>query len=68
MFAILYQRSHDPVNVIETDDGLTVNGQWLVDTDEDGSVAQIDDLETALNRVKDIRQKGGEACLVTIIE
>lgn len=68
MFAILYQASDRDVEMSINDEGVIIRGKWVVDTEDDGSVAMIDDLEIALSRVKDIRQKGGEACLVTIIE
>jgi hypothetical protein len=41
---------------------------WEVDTDEDGSLARYDDLETALGRVKDLRGRGVDACLSVVIE
>jgi hypothetical protein len=42
--------------------------KWLVDTDEDGSLARYDDLRTALDRVEKIRQSGGDACLSVVVE
>lgn len=42
--------------------------KWLVDTDEDGSLARYDDLRTALDRVEKIRQSGCDACLSVVVE
>lgn len=64
-FVILYIGSNDSTTVLP--DGST-KAAWKVDTGEQGEVASYDDLETALSRVKDIRAKGGDACLATIIE
>lgn len=67
MFVILYQPT-GLVKTVHTNNSISIKGEWIVDTEEDGSVSMIEDLETALSRVKDIRQKGGEACLAAIIE
>lgn len=57
MFVVIYQGSE------------STDGKWHVDTEkEEGKVATYEELETALARVKHIRQKGGEACLAVIIE
>lgn len=42
--------------------------RWEMDTDEDGSLGRYDDLQTALDRVKKIRESGADACLSVIIE
>jgi hypothetical protein len=68
MFVILYQPSEEIVQVSKSEDGITMTGKWHVDTDSDGRVSTIDDLETALNRVKYIREHRGEACLAAILE
>lgn len=68
MFVIAYIPSNEPVTIQEIPGGLTIAGKWRVDVEEDGSLAKIEELETALDRVKFIREKGGEACLLAIIE
>lgn len=68
MFVVIYQPSEAMMRVILDEDGVCGVGEWRVDTADDGSVATYDDLETALDRVKYIRDNGGEACLSVIIE
>lgn len=69
MFVIAYHPSGDPVSVQSDATGLKINGgDWIVDTENDGQLATIEDLEVALDRVKNIRLKGGEACLLAVLE
>ena len=72
MFVIAYIPSDVLVKLSADNDGqeLTMTGaNWKVDTDpETGQLVQIGDLEIALERVKFIRQKGGEACLLSVLE
>ena len=68
-FVIVYLRSDDKVEIINTPQGKEIiGGKWQVDTDESGCLATYEELEEALDRIKDIRSKGGDACLMTIIE
>lgn len=68
MFCILYIPS-DKVSLKVNEYGIEVYGKWQVDTDDTtGTVAQYDDLEEGLDRIKHIRRLGGEAALAVIIE
>ena len=42
--------------------------RWEVDTDDGGNLGAYDDLATALDRVRGIREKGYDACLSVVIE
>jgi len=68
MFVIIYQPSTGPVEVKRTATGFQLKGHWLVGTEDDGSLAMIEELDVAVASVKDIRSKGGEACLGVVIE
>jgi len=41
---------------------------WAVDTEADGSLSRYDDIQTALDRVRHIRERGGDACLSVVVE
>lgn len=68
MFVTLYQPTDQQIQLKQDGNETHLLGKWQVDTDEEGNVVTEEDLEIALNRVKDIRKKGGEACLAVIIE
>lgn len=69
MFVVNYIPSTASVGVKQCPEGIQIaGGKWQVDTDEDGDLAVYYDLETAFNRVKHIREIGGEACLSVVIE
>jgi len=68
MFVIIYQPSDEKVEVRREGNETFLVGQWKVDTCPNGQLITEDDLEIALERVKHIREKGGEACLAVVIE
>lgn len=69
MFAVIYQPSNEGAKCYVEKGMLFSSGEWRVDTDPDtGKLETYDDLEIALDRVKNIRDKGGEACLSVVIE
>lgn len=68
MFVVIYQPTNKTTDVKFDKKGISLNGKWQVDTDEDGNVDSYEVLEWALDRVKQIRKQGGEACLAAILE
>lgn len=69
MFIINYIPTNQKISIVADAAGMTTVGEkWQVDTDEDGNLAAYEELETALERVKKIRELGGEACLSVVIE
>jgi hypothetical protein len=68
MFVIIYQPTNQSVKLKREGRSISMVGKWIVDTGEDGQLVTEDDLATALSRVQDIRLKGGEAALATLIE
>lgn len=68
-FVVAYIPTEQPVTLEVDDESAFGVGNWQVDTDkETGRLDRYDDLEVALERVKYIREKGGEAALLVIIE
>lgn len=68
MFVVIYKPTTDIVT-IDKHFNIKDGNPWRIDTDpETGSVDMYEELEEALDRVKDIRSKGGEACLAVMIE
>ena len=42
--------------------------EWKCSTDVDGKLRTYDFLEQAQKRVRELREQGGEACLVVIVD
>ena len=68
MFVVIYQPTEQLTKMSTDSRGLTSIGEWKVDTDSNGAVDTYRELFEALDRVVDLRSKGGEACLAVIIE